>query len=196
MIKYIAVDLGGVYFKWSFDSVMKRLAKETNRDEKAIRKAWLNKRKELYSGRMSREEYTREFSRAIGRKVRPRLLQRVEFEENKPNKPLVSLLKRLRRNYRLCVISNISENLYRMDREFHLSKMFEFLLGSIDAGEVKPNRKFWTALLKRAKCKPNEILIIDDNPRIIAAARKTGFAAIQYKNTHHLKRELKLWGVY
>jgi len=57
---------------------------------------------------------------------------------------------------------------------------------------VKPDPRIFKQLLKKTKCKPEEAIMIGDNPIDDARpAKKLGLNAITYKNYKQLKKEFK-----
>jgi len=191
MIKYIAIDLGGVYFKWSSASVFRKLSRLTETNIEVVRKAWVSRRGDFETGILTVEDYWKNFCEVIGKAVPYKELRAIEIDENMPNARLIHFLDILRQRYKVCVITNISDTLDTLDRKFDFVKKFEFVLDSYHAGVQKPDKRFWDILLKMTGCSPSEIVVIDDSETVIRAARDRGFISLQYRGMASLKRDLK-----
>jgi beta-phosphoglucomutase len=86
------------------------------------------------------------------------------------------MLSRLRREgYRLAVCSNsIRDSLELMVRQSGLFDYFEFLISNEDVTRPKPDPEIYTRAITRMGLTPAEVLIVEDAPHGLEAARRTG----------------------
>lgn len=97
-----------------------------------------------------------------------------------PYKNVVPTLKKLKRKYKLVVLSDAPRiqawiRLAAMD----LQSMFDHVITFDDTGMKKPGRKPFVLALKRLKLKPDECVMVGDSlKKDIAPAKKFGFKTV------------------
>lgn len=196
MIKVIAVDFGGVYFTYSFEKLVKQLSKLTGVESKIVKKGRVNRRLlELHVKKISEKGYWRAFCKTIGKEVKHSDLQRITENQFKPIKSVIQLMKRLRKRYKIVLLANQTVMLDRLDEKYRFYKNFDLLLSSHIVKVQKPHKSIFKLLLKKTKCKPEEIMFIDDSRKNIAAARRLGINAILFRNIKQLKKKLPSFGI-
>jgi HAD superfamily hydrolase (TIGR01509 family) len=86
------------------------------------------------------------------------------------------MLSRLRHEgYRLAVCSNsMRESLELMIRQSGLSDYVEFLASNEDVARAKPDPEIYTRAIARLQLTPAEVLIVEDAPHGVEAARASG----------------------
>ena len=139
---------------------------------------------DVEEGRITAEEFRTELSRIVGRTL--------SFDECKygwlgyrkevPRRNL-DMLRRLRsEGYRLILLSNTNPFMmsWALTKDFDggtdsLEDYFDALYLSFRLGVMKPNPKFFQAVIDNEHILPGESLFVDDGPRNVEAARKLGF---------------------
>ena len=86
------------------------------------------------------------------------------------------MLSRLKsEGYRLAVCSNsIRESLQMMIHQSGLSDYFEFLVSNEDVAKPKPDPEIYLKAIARLAVDPSEVLIVEDAPHGVEAARRSG----------------------
>lgn len=86
------------------------------------------------------------------------------------------MLSRLKRDgYRLAVCSNaIGDSVELMLKQAGLYDYFEFLISNEDVSKPKPDPEIYLAALRRMSLEASEVVIVEDAPHGIEAARKAG----------------------
>lgn len=109
------------------------------------------------------------------------------------NKEIVGLLKELRRDYRLHMISNINELHYSYIKKFFPKSLavFDKLILSYEVGERKPHPKIYRAAVEGHGYRAEDALYVDDREDLIQAAAQMGIQGIIFKGTDHLRAQLK-----
>jgi len=101
---------------------------------------------------------------------------------------MASRLKK--KGYRLCVCSNaIRKSVHLMLEKSDLLKYMEFVLSNEDIKNPKPHPEMYHAAIKKLGLSPTEVLIVEDAPHGIAAAKASGahvcevsgFAEVNYE---------------
>ena len=86
------------------------------------------------------------------------------------------MLSRLKREgYQMAVCSNaIHDSVELMIRQSGLFGYFDFLISNEDVTRAKPDPEIYQVAFKRIGCRPEEVVIVEDAPHGIEAARRAG----------------------
>jgi len=109
------------------------------------------------------------------------------------------MLKKLRqKGYKLGLISNSSVfAVAQLKRKTKLLDCIDCPLFSFDVGVVKPNLLFFRKMLKLAKCRAEETIMVGDKLEDdVIPPRKIGMHSILYTNYAALKKEMAHFGVF
>jgi len=108
----------------------------------------------------------------------------------KVNPQTIKLAKRLKKRYKLAILSNdIKEWSVFLCKKFGLIKLFNRAVISGEARARKPALKIFNILQKRLKIKPGMAVLLDDNIRNIKAAINYGLKGILI--VHKVKENIK-----
>ena len=115
-----------------------------------------------------------------------------------PKDEVIDLVKRLRVNYPLYLISNINELHfdYLYGEYPQVFSLFKELILSYKIKSVKPERLIYQALKNRAKVEFEDIIYIDDRKDLIVKARNFNLQCIQFVNFDQLLGDLEALGVF
>ncbi|MFH0948866.1 MAG: HAD family phosphatase [Candidatus Aenigmatarchaeota archaeon] len=190
MIKIIAIDLGGVYFEWSYERYFNEISKISGVDKKTVINI-LNKRiRGLHVKRISEKDYWDYFCKNTENKIDHKIFKKITLSQYKPNKPVINLMKKLRKKYKIALLANQTPILDEINRKYKIYKNFDFILSSHIVRMQKPYRNIYRLLIKKAKCKPREIVFIDDRKKNLKPAKELGINTILFKNAMQLKKDL------
>jgi FMN phosphatase YigB (HAD superfamily) len=111
-------------------------------------------------------------------------------------KKAFSLVKKLYKKYPLYTLNDEAREWmnYRI-KKFKLKKYFKAFITSAFVGYAKPDKRIYQAMLKKSKCKPEEVIFIDNNPKLVRAARKLGINGITFRSKEQLIKSLKKFRV-
>ncbi len=185
-VRYVAFDIngtliGGLYrrWEWVFDKGL-----GLRKREKASSLKW----HEVQTGRLSFEEtvsltYVVEHPETIRDEA-----FRVYMADLNLREGCIELLEALRQRYELMVCSDTSGVTKVIVKVFGLEKYFSSFFYSIDVGWLKSDREFWESfLLNFHKAKPDEFVMVGDNPRCdIHWPNMLGMGTIQVDTTELL----------
>ncbi len=102
------------------------------------------------------------------------------------------LLDRLRRRYRLALLTNTHElHWSRFVAEFDLPRRFDAVFASHLVGLVKPEREIYLRVSEDLDTAPESILFVDDNADNVAAAAALGFRARLVRGYEELEKTLR-----
>ena len=102
-----------------------------------------------------------------------------------------SLLNKWAVDYPLYALSNNNVLLWRgVQRVCGALDLFEKIFLSQEIGLLKPEPAAFHYALRQMGCQPQEAVLIDDNPRCIAAAAELGLGTVLFRDAHSTEREL------
>ncbi len=107
----------------------------------------------------------------------------------------VELVKSLKENYKIGVLSNACKGHAQGVRETGLYDFFDEVVLSHEIGFQKPAKEAYLKILERMDVTPKETIFIDDLQENIEGAERVGLIGILYKNTLQLRQELESQGV-
>ncbi len=99
---------------------------------------------------------------------------------------LLSRLKAM--GYRLAVASNaVGASVELMMRKAHLIDYFDCLFSNEDVSRPKPDPEIYQLTMARLEVTPGESLIVEDNPKGIQAAHRSGAHVLEVETTADVK---------
>ena len=104
--------------------------------------------------------------------------------------------KKLKQNYKVALLSNLTEEMMRhILKKYNLKNSFHQLIFSNQVGLLKPGKEIFQLTLKRLRSKPAETLFIDDSLENIKAAEKLGMQTIHFTSPAECLSKLKKFGI-
>ncbi len=191
----IIFDLGRVLVDFDFRLVIKRLARYTSLSPKEIRRYFL--RTPLWGAFERGEVEPKDFFLQLSKELK---LQKLTFQQFTPlwnaifteKHDTVSILARLRGQYRIALLSNV--NILHWD---HVAQAHDFIqwvdhpVASWKVGIRKPDPDIYRTTLHMAGVSPQKAVFIDDVEEHVLAARSLGMQAYQFINAPQLVRDLE-----
>ena len=113
------------------------------------------------------------------------------IDRNVPNEELFDYIRELKADYKLGILSNISDNRLHQIFEPDQLALFDTIILSFKEGFIKPQPEAFKAAAEQLGIETSECVLIDDQERNISGAKSTGMKAILYKDVEQLKRELE-----
>ncbi|MHA2394357.1 MAG: HAD family hydrolase [Promethearchaeota archaeon] len=111
------------------------------------------------------------------------------------NSEVVDLLKKLKKNknIKILCLSNVNSSHweYLLNKGWDFLKYFDEYILSHEVHLTKPDEKIFKYAIKKAGCKPEEIVFIDDGLNNIRSAQQLGLKGIKFTNKEDLIEELK-----
>jgi len=117
------------------------------------------------------------------------------FSLNRGTEDLIHSLKKA--GYPVHMISNICDLHYTFlsERYPEVFGLFDSLVLSYKVGAIKPERKIFDELVRRAGVAPEFIVYVDDRDDLIKAARPLGFTAIRFDSVDQCRADLRRQGI-
>ncbi len=195
-IKAIIFDFGGVIYVGkqranSFVPEMLKVNKEVW--EKSTGEIWEN----LNLGKI--EEDAGLVKMASNLKINKDRLKKLWIKAFKTrfilNKDLLGIIKKLRRNYKTAILSNIWAMPCRLMLTKKIKSNFDVRVLSHEVGYRKPAVEIYNIVFKQLHLKPSECIFIDDFKENLIPAQKLGMKTILFKNNQQLLDDLNKFGV-
>ncbi|WP_170145657.1 HAD family hydrolase [Rhodoplanes elegans] len=104
---------------------------------------------------------------------------------------VVALVQRLRPSRKLGLLTNAPSAFVReMLRNHKLEKLFDSIVVSSEIGHAKPDAQAFRAILAALCAEPHQAVMIDDNPRNVAAAEGIGMDGLLFRSAGELELAL------
>jgi len=202
-IKAIIFDLGGVIVELDYSKFYNKVISLSPSENPRTRiMLEFFRQSDLYhQGKMSEEE----FYQLACKLLQVCMLNQSEFYEafnsivSHPIPEAVNLLKKLRENgnYMIMALSNVNASHwnYILSKKWDFLDYFDEIILSHNVKITKPNPKIFKHAIKKAKCKPQEIVFIDDGSINVRSAEELGIIGIHYKNIKELIKEFKILNI-
>lgn len=193
MIKNIIFDLGGVIMTIDQDEALRRFKEIGLTDAETYLDPYTQSGifGDVEEGRITAEEFRSELSRVVGREL--------TFDECKycwlgyrkdvPARNLKALCDLRGKSYRLILLSNTNPFMmsWALSNDFDggkasLRDYFDALYLSFRLGVMKPDERFFQAVIDNEGIEPEESLFVDDGQRNIEAGKHLGFNTMCPKN--------------
>jgi putative hydrolase of the HAD superfamily len=144
-------------------------------------------------GKISTADYWRLTAPKLGLNSKEELedFLRGYFAKERLDKGVVELAKRLKKRYKVALLSNASDVLEDALRSYGISDLFDLVVNSARVGVAKPDERIFLLTLERLGVKPYEAILIDDNDENVEKASSLGIHAIRFTAIEELERELK-----
>ncbi len=199
MIRTVIFDFGGVVADFDNSLFISRLSKKSPLSLEAIEREIYGKKLDVLfeKGLIS--------SRAFYYEVKKRCYLKMDYESFKkayiniftPVNGMLSIIRSLKKKgYRVQLLSNTNYlHFYNVIRHYPAVKLMDAVSLSFRVGAMKPSRRIYMDAVKKAKCRVEECLYVDDIKSLVEAAEEIGMKGIVFKNPKRLKQGLKSFGI-
>lgn len=190
------MDAGGIIYNWPKGIILKktnRILRNHNfsnfKKSDALWKRFFNY---ALTGEMNYAEARKEWGRKLGlkREIIEELIEndKMMFKEfTTPKRNIKSVLSKLKKDYRIIILSNSVNTSREMSRT--LTRLginyFDKIFTSHDIGYKKPHPKAYKAVLDYYKLKPNDIIFVGHSENEIYGANKLGIKTISLEKNKY-----------
>jgi HAD superfamily hydrolase (TIGR01509 family) len=109
-----------------------------------------------------------------------------------PIPEMLSLAEELKQHCRVYMLSNISPLHWDyLKREYNLSSYCHDLLGSYEAGALKPFADIYAEAKERFGIEPQRTVFVDDKPENVSGARACGWKGFVHESTEQTSKQLR-----
>lgn len=198
-IKVIIFDLGGVIIELDYSNFYNKMITLSPSENPRTRTLLeFFRQSDLYhQGKMSDEE----FYQLACNLLQVCMLNQSEFYNafnsivSHPIPEAIDLLKKLKElnEYKLIAMSNVNASHwdYILRKNWEFLDYFDELILSHEVKITKPDPKIFKYAIKKAKCKPKEIVFVDDGSNNVRSAKKLGIIGIHFINIEKLIKDFE-----
>ncbi len=153
-------------------------------------------RKEMQYGRLSEEEFWKQFIHFTGANVTVDYLKGIVRKTLQPFPEVIGIAKSLKQNYKLVILSNFTKEWADyLVGSYKFNEIFDDMFWSFQKGIKKPTAEAYMQITDKFRVRPEECLLVDDKERNIKGARDVGMKTILYTDPEELKKQLLQTGV-
>jgi len=198
-VKAIIFDLGGVLIDLDFSNFYNKIIIQSplNRPQTPIMLEFFRQSDMYHQGNMSDDE----FYQLACDLLQVCMLDQTDFFNafnsiiSGYNSEVATIIKKIRESnqYKLIALSNVNSSHwnYILKKKWDFINSFDELILSHETHLIKPNPKVFEYAIKKAGCKPKQIIYIDDGLNNIRSAKEYGIICIKFTNSGELIEELK-----
>ncbi|MBY9015719.1 MAG: HAD family phosphatase [Candidatus Lokiarchaeota archaeon] len=197
-IKCIIIDLGDVIIDLDFSRFFNDVITPSplNKPQTPIMLEFFRQSDIYHQGKITDEEFYKQSCEVLGACA----LDQTQFFDSfnsiidKLNLEMVDLIKQIKllNCFKLICMSNINSSHwnYLKKLKWDIWEIFDEFILSHEIHLTKPDPKVFELAIKKAGCKPKEILFIDDGLNNVRSARDLGINSIRYMGLNKLVEEL------
>lgn len=188
-IKAFIFDWFGVCTERWIDTVYRHLPEGI--DFENLKKAFLKYSDDVLRGKVTGKDFMESLCKYLN--LDPKKYEHLIFKHGEINQDLLDMILKLRKKYKVILITDITEDLYKaMIKETgDLSKYFDFIILSYEVGMVKIDKGIFRIALDKFSLKPEECIFIDDRERNVKAAWELGINVILFQNNEQFIKDLE-----
>ncbi len=119
------------------------------------------------------------------------IAEMIDCKESYPD--MLAVAKKLKEQHAVVYLSNYNGDYWKLiAAKFDFDEWFSWGVVSYQIGFRKPAKEGFLYILKKADCRPEQAVFIDDSPKNLEEAAKTGIAALLFRNKESLLADLRL----
>ncbi|MEM0129113.1 MAG: HAD-IA family hydrolase [Thermoplasmata archaeon] len=191
----VVFDLGGVVVRWSDRWVFDRVADGLGLPRARVARCLAREADALMAGRGGLGEFWRRSERSLGARIPPRLRRQWTglFAARASIDPAVAeWIRALQRDrVRVACLSNTDRSHIRDFPDRRLLARFAPSLYSYRLGATKPHRAAFDRARRALGVPARRLVLIDDRPENVRAARRAGWRAIRFLSPAQARRALE-----
>jgi len=193
-ISVIVFDLGNVLLPFDYNKLTTKLEKiESGLGQYFIDVYNSNYEyhKDYERGKISEEKFIERMLEILNYKIDSETFCKYYAGIFQKNDDVIALLPRLKKNYKLILLSNTDPIHKKYGWEhYDFLQYFDNLIVSHEAGAVKPEEKIYRAVENASGAPSEEHIFIDDIEKYVLAAKNLGWDGIHFASYSNLINEL------
>lgn len=196
--KIIVFDLGNTLIKFDHNISAKKIANLFKCDSGRIYAAFFDSEitRAFEKGEISPREFHRRASALLGFTLPYKDFVAIWNDIFWEDEEACRLARVLKKNYKLFLVSNVNRlHFEHIQNKFEIIKIFDEIILSYLVGAIKPDRRIFEDVIRRAGGDMSGLLYIDDRKDLIDEAIAMGIDSIKFEGARHLKEALTEKGV-
>ncbi len=195
MIKAIIFDYGGVLsVEGSLSSFGEIYAAKLGTDPEELKRVIIDNWFKARISKMDSKLFWLNVSKFL--KIDQKILRKDLLEFSGFKHEVLDLIKKLKKNYKLGLLSNhIEDWLEEIIAEHKLNEVFDVITTSYKSKIAKPDISIFKEIVEQLGVNPTECIYIDDLGKNIPPAKELGMKTILFRNFEQLKKELTSFSI-
>ncbi len=202
-IKCIIIDLGDVLIELDFSRFFNDVITPSpfNKPKTPIMLEFFRQSDTYHQGKITDEEFYKQACEILGVCSLDQKQFYASFNSiiNDLNLDMVKLIRNIKssNNFKLICMSNINSShwKYLKKQKWDIWELFDEFILSHEIHMTKPDPKMFDLALKKAGCKPEEVLFIDDGLNNVRSAQEIGINSIRFIGLDNLVEELQKYNI-
>ncbi|MEM3227743.1 MAG: HAD family phosphatase [Candidatus Micrarchaeaceae archaeon] len=194
-IKLIIFDLGGVIIDFTEDKYFSYLSKESGIPASKISNIFGELIEKMESDRMRLSEMEEIVKKRLGINKNKIRWSSVFYELSHVNQDVKSMMLKLKKNYRIAILSNISRSRFLESLKLIKGVPYERYFASVFLHLRKPDPRIYLYALRKMHVLPAESIFIDNRVENVRGAEAVGMHGILFKSAADLENKLAKLGV-
>lgn len=197
MIRVISVDLGGVLFSEGKKVALVKLEKEKGYDKDLILSLLQGRKSQKATdwrrGLILDKDFWQYIKENLPADYDVDLIKQEWWDGYILDQALYDFLTDLKKNYKIIAFSgNVKDRINYLENKYHFGKLFDEEVYSFDCNFSKGDKEFYGVLIRKADCRPEEIIHIDDHNSVKELGESLGINVVLYERggIEKLKNEL------
>ncbi len=199
MIKAILFDMGGVVLTGRLEDIIRKVSDNLGVELSAIQTPIKERERELLKGEIRLKELVEKIKKKsnLGLSINQifDIWNNSYLEVMHINNDLINIVDHLKKNYKLGLISNLSDFHAEINKKRGFLSHFNPCILSCDVGMAKPDKNIFELALIRMKLKPFECIFVDDRNEHLTIASSMGFKTILFTDNKHFLSDLNNLGI-
>lgn len=189
-VSFVYFDINGCLVRF-FHRAFTRIAEVSGAPADVIETTFWHYNDQVCRGEMSMDDLNKAFAKALGVEQLDWMTYYLEAVE--PIEPMHDLVSWVSENYQIGLLTNIMPGFVDAMRTQGLlpNIPYDTVVDSSKVGAIKPEAKIYEIAAEKAKCSPEEILLVDDSRVNLMAAAQQGWHVLwfdDYRPEESIKR--------
>lgn len=196
--EYIVFDLGNTLIRFDHNISANKIAKASNVDAKKVYDTFFDSgiTRPFERGALSPREFYVKASKCLGLDLPYRDFVDIWNDIFWEDREMCALARELKKRYKLILLSNISVlHFEHIRKKFSIIDIFDELVLSYRVGAIKPERKIFDEVVKRAGGNREGIFYIDDREDLVKEALRLGIESTRFENIAKLRKIMRKKGI-
>ena len=196
--EYIVFDLGNTLIRFDHNISANKIAKASNVDAKKVYDTFFDSgiTRPFERGALSPGEFYAMTSKYLGIDFPYRDFVDIWNDIFREDREMCALARELKKRYKLILLSNISVlHFEHIRKKFSIIDIFDELVLSYRVGAIKPERKIFDEVVKRAGGNREGLFYIDDREDLVKEALLLGIDSTRFENIDKLRNIMKEKGI-
>ena len=190
----IVFDLGNTLIRFDHNIAARKLANLFNLDSKKIYDAFFDSEitRAFEKGLISPREFHKRAEKLLGLKLSYKDFVPIWNDIFWEDEEACAIARQLKGRYKLFLLSNVNRlHFEHIQKKFAIIKIFDEIILSFMVGAIKPDKRIFDDVVRRAGGDKKAILYIDDREDLIKEAMALGIDSVRFENAQHLAGTLR-----